>query len=492
MTDTFSHHLRQRAEQDPSGIAVVDERGRMTNEMLNSLVDAVAAEILDTDASRIAVVASNSALFLAHAFAIWRAGRVLVTIYPSSPRAEIEYALQHSEVGLVFADRETIDRIPDGANVRQIERELVWVGRGDDAPVDPAGEALICYTSGSTQRPKAVAHSHSGILAGADAYAEVWHLGPKDVTLVVLPMAWAFGLVTTSMATLRAGGSVRSARRANAAALLGAIVQDGVTFVAGVTTIFAKLVDELETRGKTEISALRFCISGGEPRNEGVFSRWFEHTGVPVHDVYAASECFPIVTYDPVKDPMPEIGFAGRVAPGSELRLREPENGAWLPGAGVGEAYVKGAAQFMYYQGDPETTATVVTEDGWYRTGDLVEVREDGLVRVLGRLSGMIIRGGANVAPAEIERVVRGSENVSDAVAIGLPDEKFGQRIVVVVTAKSEHIVIDDEVLALCRTQLAGYKVPESVVVIGEFPLNDRTGKIDRRAVEAFLIGANA
>ncbi|WP_309066229.1 class I adenylate-forming enzyme family protein [Microbacterium sp.] len=486
MPGTFSEHLRQRAGADPAGVAVIDEHGDMTNADLDALADAVAHEVRAAGAQNVAVIASNSARFLAHAFGVWRAGATLVTVYPSSPAAEIAYALEHSGVQLTFADEELAERIPEGTQTRSLTRHVVPTGPFAGPEPDGGAAALVCYTSGSTQRPKAVVHSHASVLAGAAAYGDVWRLGPGDTTLVVLPMAWAFGLVTTSMAALLSGGRVRSVRRSKPEAVLEAISADRVTFVAGVTTIFAKLVDLIETRGGLDEHRIRLCISGGEPRNEGVFDRWRALTGVPVHDVYAASECFPVVTYDPVIDPVPVEGCAGRVVPGADLQLRDPDTGQRIESPGIGEAYARGPALFTEYQGDPETTARVLT-DGWYRTGDLVEVRADGLIRVLGRLSGMIIRGGANVAPAEIERVVRQEPDVADAVALGLPDERFGQRIVVVVTGADGVHPDAEAVLARCRDELAGYKVPEEVVVVDSFPVNERTGKIDRRRVEEQL-----
>ena len=183
-------------------------------------------------------------------------------------------------------------------------------GGSGPALIDPDALALICFTSGSTARPKAVMHRHAGLLGAAAAYARVWHLGPDDATLVCLPMAWAFGLVTTSMAALLAGGRVVALARAEPEAMLGAMADHGVTFFAGVTTMFGKLVQHLDTRDgpRPDLSLLRLCISGGEPRNEAAFSRWQQLTGCPVHDVYAASECFPVVTYDPFEDPQPRPG----------------------------------------------------------------------------------------------------------------------------------------------------------------------------------------
>jgi long-chain acyl-CoA synthetase len=485
MADVFTDLLASRALAEPDAVAITDEVGTVSLWQLDQGVDAVAAEVLRSGARRVAVIASNSAEFLVHVFGIWRAGSTAVTIYPSSPASEVEYALRHSSVDLVFADDEAAGKVPDGYPLALLSREAPATPSAPHPVVDPEDDALICYTSGSTERPKAVLHSHASLLRGALAYADVWHLGPRDTTLVMLPMAWAFGLVTTSMAGLASGGRIRSVRRAQPEAVIAAINDSGVTFVAGVTTVFAKLVAALQSGARLEAGSLRLCISGGEPRHEGVFAEWRRLTGVPVHDVYAASECFPVVTYDPIADPEPIEGFAGRVVAGSELRLWDADAGAFFDGPGIGEAFVRGGAFFTGYQGDPDLTAKVLTPDGWYRTGDQVELRPDGLVRVLGRLSGMIIRGGANVAPAEVERVVRTVDGVDDVVVLGVPDEMYGQRIVALVRSARSIETLTGIILEHCRTGLAAYKVPSEIVIVEDFPLNDRTGKIDRRVLEA-------
>lgn len=488
MTRVFLDVLNERVLTASTTVAVTDEAGDHSFERLDAEIDAVAVRVTEFGASRVAVIASNSARFLVHVFGIWKAGGTAVTIYPSSPAAEVAYALEHSEVGLVFADQSAATKVPEQYPVELVDRPLDRVEFRRATPLDPEREALICYTSGSTQRPKAVLHSHASLLRGAESYAAVWHLGPADTTLVVLPMAWAFGLVTTSMAGLVSGGRLRSIRRAQPESLIEAIVGSGVTFIAGVTTIFAKLVAAMNAGTRFDTASVRLCISGGEPRHEGVFAEWRSLTGVPVHDVYAASECFPVVTYDPSIDPEPVEGCAGRIVDGSAIKLWDEKTGTFFEGPGIGEAFVRGGALFTEYQGDPEQTAKVLTSDGWYRTGDQVELRPDGLVRILGRLSGMIIRGGANVAPAEVERVIRGVEFVEDVVVLGVPDPVYGQRIVALIRAGVDGTPTSDAVLERCAAELAGYKVPSDVVFVDDFPVNDRTGKTDRRLLEVQLL----
>ena len=454
-------------------------------------------------ADRVVLVADNSADHLAAAFAVWRAGGVLVTIYPSSTEAELAFAIERAEpVAIVAGTRVagTVRAAAAGRTMVELDGTGALVGppmgpaddgsaRAAAAPVDPDAVALICFTSGSTARPKAVVHRHAGLLGAAGAYARVWHLGPDDATLVCLPMAWAFGLVTTSMAALLTGGRVVALARAEPEAMLGAMADHGVTFFAGVTTMFGKLVQHLDTRDgpRPDLSGLRLCISGGEPRNEAAFSRWQGLTGCPVHDVYAASECFPVVTYDPFEDPQPRPGSAGRVVAEAALRLVDPEGHDVALGA-TGEAWTRGPALLVGYWRDPELTMQVLTPDGWYRTGDLARVDDAGYVHVVGRLSTMIIRGGSNVSPAEVEAVLRDHPDVREAAVVGLPDAQYGEEVAAAVVLVPAAVLDAAALRAHCAAALAGYKVPSRVVEVEQLPRNPHTGKVQRTGVVALLL----
>jgi long-chain acyl-CoA synthetase len=354
-------------------------------------------------------------------------------------------------------------------------------------PIDPAATALICYTSGSTSRPKAVMHTHAGLLAAARSYARVWHIGVADTTLVALPLAWAFGLVTTSMATLVAGGRVLLLRRGDPDGMLQAFVDHRATFFAGVTTMYVKMVGVLEADpARVRPSDLRLCISGGEPRNDAAFARWRELTGCPVHDVYAASEAFPLVTYDPLDDPEPVPGAAGRVVADAALRVVDA-GGADVAAGEPGEAWARSPAQMTGYWHDSDLTAKVLTRDGWYRTGDLVTVDNQGYVRVVGRLSDLIIRGGSNVSPAEVEAALVAHPDVHEAAVTGVPDPDYGEQVVAAVVLAPTASSDPDALRAHCAVSLARYKVPARIVVVDRLPRNINTGKVQRRDIAALF-----
>lgn len=502
--ETFPARLRELAKAHPDKVALRDNGRALTYRALDVAADLLAARLREAGAgagSSVVLMADNSASYLAATTAVWRAGSVLTTLYASSGPSEVSYVLENAEASLILADYRAsavVAELPGAPAVLLLEHEEVFAADlsavdGSDLPApDPEALALICYTSGSTARPKAVMHSHAGLLAGADAYAQVWHITGAERTIVCLPMAWAFGLVTTSMATLGQGGEVIVLPRTRPEMIVDAITQLEGTFLAGVTTMFVKLTEYLESVDPApSLGSLRLCISGGERRNETVFDRWTELTGCPVHDVYAASECFPAVTYDPVADPFPVPGSSGRVAPGSQMRVVDTD-GVEVPLGTVGEAQWKGPAHFLGYWKAPELTRKVLTDDGWYRTGDLVRVDDNGYVFVEGRISDMIIRGGSNVSPAEVEAVLAQHPSVRAASVVGLPDPHYGEQVVAAVVLRPGHALRDEELKAFCAERLAGYKVPTRFAVLEAFPINSRTEKVDKKALGQLLLTEGA
>lgn len=488
----FERAARQYGEH----VAVIDGDRKLTYTQLLGEVER-RAQILHSAGVeaglRIALVAESSVDFLATALAVWRLSGVLVTVYPSSGPEDLTYALDSSDPALVVVgpevDRELVNRLAPHVPITGLEEFDPPAVKTDTSP-NPTdlreSLQLICFSSGTTSRPKAIMLSGRTLVNCAETYAEVWHLTSQDRGIVCLPMAWLYGLASTSLALLFSGGTVVVVRRSRPEPLLDAILSTDATFIAGVTATFSKLVQHLEVHHSDALadSALRLCISGGEPRNEAAFQRWTDLTGVSVLDAYCASECLPLVTYDPTADPVPRPGSAGKVVPRARLRIVGPD-GEDVPVGETGEGLSSGPGLMLGYWREPELTADALTPDGWYRTKDLLRIDDEGYVYVVGRLSDLIIRGGVNISPAEVERTIRTCDHVDDAAVVGMPDEVYGQRVVAAVVAGPG---LD---LAILREQVearvTGYKVPGEFVVVDALPVNPTTGKTNRRAVVELL-----
>ncbi|MFC7359328.1 class I adenylate-forming enzyme family protein [Nocardioides astragali] len=440
---------------------------------------------------RVAIVAESSADFLSTALAVWRAGGVLVTVYPSSSHDDLQYALESSEPVLVVAgeaQQEAVSAALTTTPIASIELFQPTSVRTDTEP-NPANLreplSLICFSSGTTSRPKAIMLTATAVHNCAETYGEVWHLSSDDRGIVCLPMAWMYGLASTSLALLLRGATTIVVRRARPDLLAAAMRRHQATFIAGVTTTFAKLAMHAkdEGLGQETFGALRLCISGGEPRNEAAFERWTSVSGVSVLDAYCSSECLPLVTYDPTVDPEPRPGSAGKLVPRAQLRIVDA-NGDDVAAGEVGEGLSTGPGLMLGYWRDPDQTEQALTPDGWYRTKDLVRMDEDGYVFVVGRLSDVIIRGGINISPGEVERALRMHPDVLDVTVVGLQDDMYGERVVAAVVA-AEGLDVD-ALRAHAEETLTAYKRPSEYVVVNEFPVTS-TGKVDRRALAARL-----
>lgn len=486
------------AREHPDRTAVIDDDVTITYREFQAAVELRTRTLLDAGLGpghRVALIAESSAEYLMTALAVWRAGGVLVTIYPSSGSGDMRYAIETSDPALIVVsdgvDRDTIAAGAPGTPVADIASFGVRRVRQDCSP-NPDGLreplSLICFSSGTTSRPKAIMVSATAIFNCADTYGEVWHLSPEDRAIVCLPMAWMYGLASTSLAVLLSGGTVIVVRRARPEFIAPAIEQHRATFLAGVTATFAKLVQHVgePAPGTPVFDSLRLCISGGEPRNEAVFDRWTRMTGVAVLDAYCASECLPLVTYDPFTDPVPKPGSAGKLVPRSRLKILGPD-GAEVPAGEVGEALSSGPGLMLGYWREEELTREALTDDGWYRTKDLVRVDEEGYVYVVGRLSDLIIRAGTNISPSEVERVLNEHEAVGQAAVVGLPDEIYGQRVVAAIVPSAGASVDEAALRAYCKARLSSYKVPSAFVVVDALPVNATTGKLNRKDVAAML-----
>ena len=488
----------------PRSVAIIDGDLSWTYEELLEKVGGIRASLTAAglrDGDRVALIAENSALYLATALGVWRAGGVLVTVYPSSGCEDIQYAIAGSDPVLIVVgdefDVDLLGPLADVIPVTRISATEVPLVRGDASP-NPEGLReplhLICYSSGTTSRPKAIMLSASTVLNCARTYQEVWHLGPDDRGIVCLPMAWMYGLASTSLAILHGGGTVIVVRRARPELIADAAERHAATFLAGVANTFSKLVHHLDDSAPqtSPFASLRLCISGGEPRNEPAFEQWHQLTGTAVLDAYCSSECLPFVTYDPTVDTTPRPGSAGRVVPRAKIRVVDPEGRDVRPGE-VGEALSGGPGLMLGYWQDAEQTATVITDGGWYRTKDLVRVDEDGYVYVVGRLSDVIIRAGVNISPAEVERVVRNHPAVADVAVVGFPDETYGEQVVAVVVPRRGIDIEDqaDDLAEFAKSHLTNYKVPGRFIFVDELPVN-ATGKVSRKELAARLLGEGA
>lgn len=483
------------AKSQPNALAIISGTERLTYGQLSDQVDQEAGRLVSLGVGRgvsVAIVAENSSRYLVVALAVWRLGGIIATVYPTSGEAELSYVIQNSSPAVIFADADRLGAVTKAASGAGSAAEIIDLALrpetgaegGPNIAIAPESPCLICYTSGTTARPKPVAHSYRGILGAAATYGAMWHFAPGDKVLIALPLAWVYGLVTAATSALINGACIVLIPHFNPVKVIEIIEREQVTIFPAVTTMFVKLVGYMNESGlEPDLTSLKVCITGGEARNETIFSRWTSLSGCNVHDVYASSECFPQVTYDIQADPVPKYGSAGKVARGAELSIRDVE-GRPVAAGEVGIGFARSPGTMLGYWNEPELTKGVLTEDGWYKTNDLMYIDPDGYAYIVGRASDMIIRGGSNVSPAEVEAVLSQHPRIKEAVIFGLPDAMYGQKVAAALITSDEETLTPEELRDFCKDRLAPYKVPTAVRTFSEFPRN-ANGKTLRRELVA-------
>jgi long-chain acyl-CoA synthetase len=332
--------------------------------------------------------------------------------------------------------------------------------------------AACLYTSGTTGKPKGALLSHRNLVANLESFRQVLHLTEEDVFLAVLPLFHAYGGTVLFWEPLSLGASIVVEPRFVPDVILKAVLQHRVTLFAGVPSMYAVLASVPRPPG--DFSALRLCISGGAPLPPEVLRAFEAKYGIPIYEGYGPTECAPVLTVNPPFGKR-KIGSVGPPIPQVELRIVDDQGNPLPPGA-VGEIAAKGPNVMRGYLNRPEATAEVL-RDGWYHTGDLGRMDDDGYFYIMDRKTDLILVGGLNVYPREVELVLCDHPGVAEAAVIGMPDPVRGEAPKALVIQRPGEKVSVQELLQWCRQRLANYKVPRSVVLVADLP-RTVTGKI--------------
>ncbi|GAA0461403.1 hypothetical protein GCM10009544_24900 [Streptomyces stramineus] len=443
--------------------------------------------------------------------AVVRAGAVGVPLDPGAPDEELAYFLDDSGAVAVITEETLLPRVAQLAAARpRLRSRVVVAGSGTvpdaaaagahvfeqlagsepgPAPRDDLGldePAWILYTSGTTGRSKGVVSSQrSALWSAAAAYVPLWGLEERDRLLWPLPMFHAYAHSLCLLGVVAVGASAYLLDRgASAARALG---EQRCTVVAGVPATYRLLTDAVR-RAPRPPDGLRLCVTGGSPCPPALRADVEALLGAPLLDGYGSTETCGKIAVDRLEGPEGE-GSRGLPVLGVEVRLTDPLGDTEVPDGDEGEIRVRGPNLMLGYHGRPDDTARAV-RDGWYRTGDLGRRMPHGALRVTGRVKELIISGGENVNPVEVEHVLLACPGVVDAAVVGRPHDVLGEVPVAFVVADPEHGVDTDQVRARCRERLSGFKVPDEVYETDAVP-RTAFGKVDRPAL-ARLLGGRA
>lgn len=526
---TIGQALRETARRFPQSDACVfcDSGQRWTWEQLDGDVDRVARALLAAGfrpGHHFGVWATNVPEWVLLQFATARIGVVLVTINPAYRAAELRYTLGQSDVrGVALVDRfrssdfvgmlqEVCPEItagPPGRLASPAFPKLRWGVslRGEHPPgmlgwndllaladrVSPdelaavesqldAGAAInIQYTSGTTGHPKGATLSHRNILLNAWYAGVCQRLSHHDRLCIPVPLYHCFGCVLGTLCSLVHGAAmIFPAEHFDAGATLRAIEQQRCTVVYGVPTMF---IAELEHPdfSRRDLSSLRTGIMAGSPCPIELMKRVTELMGAREITIgYGQTEASPLITQTRTDDPIElRVGTVGRPIPGVEAKIVDPATGADLPDNQPGELCARGHGVMLGYYKMPEKTAEAIDPDGWLHTGDLALRMPNGYFRITGRLRDLIIRGGENVYPREVEERLFQHPAVEDVQVVGVPDRRLGEEVLAWVKLRQGHTASEQELRDFCRQTLAHFKTPRYWKFVDHFPTTV-TGKIQK------------
>jgi malonyl-CoA/methylmalonyl-CoA synthetase len=489
----------RNARRAPNRLCLRFEDEEWTYERLRSRVEIFAAALMTwglQQGDRVALFLGNNPDFLAAYLGTHLAGGVVVPVNTQYRRVELRHIFGDAGVRLCFTDgeqRPELERVrgdlPDLESVIEVGEELedCLDTAADHEPALPDGEdlAVIAYTSGTTGRSKGAMLLHRNLVANAEAVCRAWRWTADDTLLLALPLFHTHGLMVGGNGTFFSGASAELHREFDAAAVYDALLAGRVTMFFGVPTMYSRLIREAEGRPERP-KPLKLYVSGSAPLSPQVFAR-FEHLfGERILERYGMTETIMNLTnpYDGERRP----GTVGRPFPGQEARVVDIRTREPVPPGEVGEIEVRGPHVFAGYWNRPEATAGSFDEEGWFRTGDLGSVGDEGCFTISGRTKDLIISGGYNVYAREVEEVVEGCPGVAEVAVVGLPDPEFGERVVVAVV-RDDTALSAEKIVGFCREGLASYKKPREVVFVDALPRN-ALGKVLKHEVRKKLVEA--
>lgn len=390
---------------------------------------------------------------------VLRCGAVLVPVSPSATGSELDYVIDDSAPALALVDRDRPDAFGAGPPVLLVD-ELARAARSvvgaEDRVRRPDDDALIVYTSGTTGKPKGAAHTHASLLAGVAALLAAWEWDPGDRLILSLPLFHVHGLCAGLFGTLTSGASAVVFDRFEEAAILDAASTSSLFF--GVPTMYHRLA---VSGGASALAALRLCVSGSAPLAADLWHR-MAGDGVAILERYGMTETLLTLSNPLVGERRP--GSVGRPLPGVEAALDEVDE------LGVGELLVRGSSLCRGYWGREDFAA-----GDWFATGDLASLADDGYVTIRGRRTELIITGGHNVYPAEVEAVLSRHPGVVEVAVVGVPSPEWGETVVAYVVGDSDEASLRE----LAAAELAPFKCPREVRWIDALPRN-ALGKVVR------------
>ncbi|MDI9889229.1 AMP-binding protein [Streptomyces sp. HNM0645] len=458
---------------------VRDERHELTYAEFAAWVEAAAEQFAERGigcGSVVAVVLPNRVELLVAMVAAWRLGAAATPVNPAFTAEEADYQITDADSGLVV---NLGPGAPDGGRPSLAADELRRVPVGTTLPAartSPDELALLVYTSGSTGRPKGVMLDHANLEAMTSMMADLMRLTADDHCLLFLPLFHANAICVSFLTPMRTGARLTVLGRFTVDGFLDAVERHRPTYFSGVPTIYAMLLGQPRD---ADFSSVRFAVCGAAPASKELLDAVEERFGFVLAEGYGLTECTCAATSNRWWDER-RVGTVGPAFPGVRVEVMAPD-GVILPRGERGEVVIQGPNVMRGYLKRPEATAETL-RDGWLHTGDVGVLDKDGYLRIVDRIKDMIIRGGENIYPKEIEAVLLSRKGVCEAAVIGQVDDRFGEVPFAYVALQPGAAVTAEDLAEACASNLARYKVPVGVRILDALPKNP-VGKIDKPAL---------
>jgi long-chain acyl-CoA synthetase len=495
MSENLARILIETAAKHRDKTAFKLDDIELSYSMLDEASARVAALLRDRGieaGDRVGLMLPNVPYFPAIYYGILRAGAVVVPMNVLLKEREVHFYLEDSGAKILFAWHGFAEAAEAGAADAGAECILVTPGEFEQllAAQEPDRElagtaaddtAVLLYTSGTTGKPKGAELTHANLHTNCSMTSvTLAGFSHEDVLLGALPLFHSFGQTCTMNSAVSVGATVTMIPRFDPEKALEIIGRDGVTVFQGVPTMYNAML-HANSADSAETSTLRLCMSGGAAIPVELIRGFEEKFGSPILEGYGLSETSPVASFNhPDRERKP--GSIGTPIEGVEMQVWD-DQGNELPQGEVGEIVIRGHNVMKGYWERPEATEEAIDDDGWFRTGDMARVDEDGYFFIVDRKKDLIIRGGYNVYPREVEEVLYEHPAVQEAAVVGVPDESLGEEVGAAVVLKQGESLEAQELKGYVREQVAAYKYPRKIWFVDELPKGP-TGKILKREIE--------
>ena len=521
LTETIGENLKRTVERFPTRDALisVQQSYRATYADLWAQSGIVAKALLAAglrQGDRLGLWSPNRYEWVLVQYAAMRLGVILVNINPAYRAHELQYVLAQSGTSALIAAR-SFKASDYAAVVREVQPHLPhltvtsffdddwddFVKRGKrisdvelaaaESNVEAGDAVNLQYTSGTTGFPKGVTLSHRNLLNNGYFIARRLNYSEHDRVCIPVPFFHCFGMVIGNLACTTHGACmVIPSASFEATAALEAVQQERCTSLYGVPTMFISELS-LPTFNSFDLSSLRTGVMAGSTCPVEVMRQVQSRMHMTqVQVCYGMTETSPVSTQTTLGTPLEkQVGTVGTVQDHLEVKVIKPESGALQPRGVHGEVCTRGYSVMLGYWNDPEATARAIDEDGWMHTGDLGVMDDEGYVAITGRIKDLIIRGGENISPREIEEFLYRHEAIEDAQVIGVPSEKYGEEVMAWVRLRAGHSPTVEALVEFCKQRIAHYKVPKFWKFVTEFPMtvSGKVRKVEMREVSSKELG---